>query len=98
MKNVTRIWELIGDIRIIHFSLFVTACIATHKWRKEAKRVRAERRNIELQYHRSPEQHMEHQPPEYSAPPSAPTDDKRVPESEGSSPVSPIGESPGKFA
>ena len=33
------------------------ACIATHKWRREAKKAKTERRNIELQYHRSPEQH-----------------------------------------
>ena len=33
------------------------ACIATHKWRREAKKAKTERRNIELQYHRSPEEH-----------------------------------------
>ena len=57
---------LIGDGRIIHFALFVNACIATHKWRKEANLARTERRNIELQYHRSPEEHMAQQPPSYT--------------------------------
>ena len=52
--------------RIIHFILFVFACIATHKWRKASKRSAAERRNIELQYHRSPEEHLSQQPPAYT--------------------------------
>ena len=52
--------------RIIHFILFVFACIATHKWRKASKRAATERRNIELQYHRSPTEHMEQQPPAYT--------------------------------
>ena len=43
------------------------ACIATHKWRREAKKAKTERRNIELQYHRSPEEHMAKQPPAYPA-------------------------------
>lgn len=43
------------------------ACIATHKWRREAKKARTERRNIELQYHRSPEEHMAKQPQAYRA-------------------------------
>jgi hypothetical protein len=50
---------------IIHFTLFVFACIATHKWRKAQKQPFTERRNIELQYHQSPEAHMEQQPPAY---------------------------------
>lgn len=33
------------------------ACMALRKWRREAKKAVAERRNIELQYHRSPEEH-----------------------------------------
>ncbi|MCJ1450046.1 hypothetical protein MMC28_000374 [Mycoblastus sanguinarius] len=53
-------------ILIIHFILFVFACIATHKWRKASKRSAAERRNIELQYHRSPEEHLSQQPPAYT--------------------------------
>ncbi len=70
--------------RIIHFVLFVMDCVATHKWRKEAKRAETERRNIELQYHRSPEQHLAQQPPAYS-----PTgDDKRAPRAGGESPAS----------
>lgn len=52
--------------RIIHFTLFVYACIATHKWRKAQKITSAERRNIELQYNRSPEEHLESQPPAYT--------------------------------
>ena len=51
---------------IIHFILFVVACIATHKWRKSSKQAASERRNIELQYHRSPAEHMEQQPPAYT--------------------------------
>ena len=38
------------------------ACIATRKWRREAKKAKTERRNIELQYHRSPEEHKAQQP------------------------------------
>ena len=33
------------------------ACIAMHKRWREAKKAVVERRNIELQYHRSPEEH-----------------------------------------
>ena len=51
---------------IIHFILFVFACIATHKWRKSRKQAASGRRNIELQYHRSPAEHMEQQPPAYT--------------------------------
>ena len=43
------------------------ACIATHKWRREAKKARTERRNIELQYHRSPEEHIAKQPRVFQA-------------------------------
>ncbi|KAM0803560.1 hypothetical protein BDR22DRAFT_839137 [Usnea florida] len=53
-------------ILIIHFILFVYACIATHKWRKAKKLSASERRNIELQYNRSPEEHLESQPPAYT--------------------------------
>ncbi len=53
--------------RIIHFILFIYACIATHKHRMAAKRNRTERRNIELQYHRHPEHHLAQQPPAYTA-------------------------------
>lgn len=76
---------LIPDDRIIHFILFVMDCIAIHQWRKEAKRAQTERRNIELQYHRSPEQHLAQQPPAYS--PSG--DDKRASGAGGESPSSP---------
>ena len=51
--------------RMIHFALFVMACIATRKWRHEAKQARTGRRNIELQYHRSPEEHTAKQPVVY---------------------------------
>ena len=51
---------------IIHFILFVFACVATHKWRKSSKRAATERRNIELQYHRSPAEHLQQQPPAYT--------------------------------
>ena len=83
---------LIRDDRIIHFNLFVMACIATHKWRKEGKRNRIERRNIELQYHRSPEEHMAQQPPAYSAP----SNDKHASRAGGESPTN--GESAAKYA
>lgn len=43
--------------RVIHLSLFVMACMAMQKRRREATKAVAERRNIELQYHRSPEEH-----------------------------------------
>ena len=38
------------------------ACIATHRWRRRVKQAVSERRNIELQYHRSPEEHTAQQP------------------------------------
>ncbi|KAL9099397.1 MAG: hypothetical protein Q9163_005095 [Psora crenata] len=69
-------------VLILHFVLFVFACIACHKWRMARKKESVQRRNIELQYHRSPEEHMEGQPPAYT--PSANT------ESSLRSPVSPI--------
>ena len=53
-------------VLMIHFVLFVFACIATHKWRMAKKRDRVQRRNIELQYHRSPEEHKQGQPPAYT--------------------------------
>ncbi|CAF9916791.1 hypothetical protein IMSHALPRED_003295 [Imshaugia aleurites] len=53
-------------ILIIHKTLFVYACIATHKLRKAKKLSTVERRNIELQYNRSPEEHRESQPPAYT--------------------------------
>lgn len=53
-------------ILIIHFVLFVYACIATHKWRKSTKSKGVERRNIELQYNRNPEEHFQQQPPAYT--------------------------------
>lgn len=53
-------------ILIIHFILFVCACVATHKWRKAKKLSASERRNIELQYNRSPEEHLESQLPAYT--------------------------------
>ncbi|KAK4697807.1 metal transporter CNNM, partial [Lecanoromycetidae sp. Uapishka_2] len=53
-------------ILIIHFILFVFACIATHKWRKAQKQSANGRHNVELQYHRSPEEHAEGQPPAYT--------------------------------
>ena len=51
---------------IAHFGLFVRACIKTHRWRMQRKRERMARRNIELQYHRSPEEHAAGQPPAYT--------------------------------
>ncbi|MCJ1273361.1 hypothetical protein MMC21_001152 [Puttea exsequens] len=51
---------------IIHFVLFVFACITTHKHRKAMKQSTGERRNIELTYHRSPEEHNDQQPPAYT--------------------------------
>ncbi|KAL9126820.1 MAG: hypothetical protein Q9217_004194 [Psora testacea] len=56
----------LGLVLILHFVLFVFACIACHKWRMARKRERIQRRNIELQYYRSPEEHMEGQPPAYT--------------------------------
>ena len=53
-------------VLIMHFILFVYACIACHKWRRARKRERVQRRNIELQYHRSPEEHMQGRPPAYT--------------------------------
>ncbi len=65
-QSLYRWVSLILWVRIIHFILFVFACIATHKWRKANKRAATESRNVELQYHRSPEEHMAQQPPAYS--------------------------------
>lgn len=42
------------------------ACIATRRWRKANKRAVVESRNLELQYNRSPEQHVAAQPPAYT--------------------------------
>lgn len=61
-------------VLIMHFYLFVMACIKTHKWRMQKKRERAARRNIELQYHRSPEEHARNQPPPPAYTPSAGSD------------------------
>ena len=56
-----------GCVRsVLHLTLFVFACIDTKKWRSAAKRAKSERDNIELQYHRSPEEHQAHQPPAYT--------------------------------
>ena len=46
------------------------ACIATHRLRKSKQLDAAERRNIELQYNRSPEEHRESQPPAYTPSPA----------------------------
>ncbi|KAL6714507.1 hypothetical protein ACLMJK_007932 [Lecanora helva] len=67
-------------ILIIHFVLFVFACIATHKRRMANKRAATETRNVELQYHRSPEEHMAQQPPAYT--PSAERSTKTPPANE----------------
>ena len=72
----------LGLVIILHFALFVWACIKTHQWRMQKKRERIERRNIELQYHRHPEEHASRQPPAYT--PRAENED------ELRSPVSPI--------
>ncbi|KAL9638150.1 MAG: hypothetical protein Q9164_001744 [Protoblastenia rupestris] len=79
-------------VLIMHFVLFVYACIACHKWRMAKKRETVHRRNIELQYHRSPEEHMEGQPPAYT--PSTKT------ESSSRNPDSPVSEAgnAGKYA
>ena len=59
---------MIADVvcRFIHFALFIMACKDTKRWRAAKKRAKVERHNIELQYHRSPEEHMAQQPPAYS--------------------------------
>lgn len=51
---------------VLHVTLFVFACIDTKKWRRAAKMAKSERHNIELQYHRSPEEHLANQPPAYT--------------------------------
>ena len=70
-------------VLITHFVLFVRACVMTHRYRKHSKHDQAMRRNIELQYHRSPEEHQRHAPPAYTPPDAG----KRE---SASSPVSPI--------
>ena len=56
-----------GCVRsVLHLTLFVFACIDTKKWRSAANRAKSERNNIELQYHRSPEEYQAHQPPAYT--------------------------------
>ncbi|MCJ1336322.1 hypothetical protein MMC09_001598 [Bachmanniomyces sp. S44760] len=52
-------------IFVIHFTLFVFACIDTHKWRMADKTSMKESRNIQLQYHRDPEEHTANSPPAY---------------------------------
>ncbi|KAL8924907.1 MAG: hypothetical protein Q9208_003790 [Pyrenodesmia sp. 3 TL-2023] len=56
----------LGLLIIFSFTLFVLACIATHKYRRAARRSRVGTHNIQLQYHRSPEEHAAHQPPLYT--------------------------------
>ncbi|KAL9004649.1 MAG: hypothetical protein Q9188_002540 [Gyalolechia gomerana] len=53
---------------ILSFTLFVLGCIATHKHRRAARRSRIAARNIQLQYHRSPEEHAAQEPPAYTPP------------------------------
>ncbi|KAI4097850.1 MAG: hypothetical protein LQ348_003246 [Seirophora lacunosa] len=58
---------------IFTFTLFVLACISTHKRRRAPQRANIAARNIQLQYHRSPEEHAAHEPlPAYS--PRGPSD------------------------
>ncbi|KAL8987247.1 MAG: hypothetical protein Q9177_003527, partial [Variospora cf. flavescens] len=52
-----------GDTSIFTFTLFVLACIATHRHRRATKTARTATRNIQLQYHRSPEEHAAAQEP-----------------------------------
>ncbi|KAL8715825.1 MAG: hypothetical protein Q9220_000492 [cf. Caloplaca sp. 1 TL-2023] len=56
----------LGLITILTFTLFVMACIATHKHRRAVRRNRASTRNIQLQYNRSPQEHAAQEPPAYS--------------------------------
>lgn len=79
-------------ILIIHFILFVYACIATHKWRKMKGTKNVERRNIELQYNRKPEDHTQQRPPAYT--PSVP----RASEEDPVSPISTSEEAAVKYA
>lgn len=51
---------------IMHFGLFVRACVLTHRLRKLRKSEAVARRNIELQYNRSPVDHNTEAPPAYS--------------------------------
>lgn len=74
---------------LMHFPLFVRACILTHRLRKSKKREAAARRNIELQYNRSPAQHDMEAPPAYA--PTAPAEENRkLPSARASGSVSPI--------
>lgn len=66
MLHVMWYWELTGFRSIFSFTLFVLACITTHKHRRAARRSRNGTRDIQLQYHRSPEEHAAHQPPLYT--------------------------------
>ncbi|KAL8952667.1 MAG: hypothetical protein Q9222_001435 [Ikaeria aurantiellina] len=56
----------LGLIIILTFTLFVMACIATHKHRRAVRRNRISTRNIQLQCNRSPEEHAAQEPPAYS--------------------------------
>ncbi|KAL9604623.1 MAG: hypothetical protein Q9219_000343 [cf. Caloplaca sp. 3 TL-2023] len=56
----------LGLLIILSFTLFVLACIATHRHRRAVRRKRTSASNIQLQYHRSPEEHAAQEPPAYS--------------------------------
>ncbi|KAI4129006.1 MAG: hypothetical protein LQ338_002473 [Usnochroma carphineum] len=69
----------LGLLIILTFTLFVLACVATHKHRRAQRTAKVASRNIRLQYHRSPEEHAvarlePQQPPAYS--PRADGDDE----------------------
>ncbi|KAL8943833.1 MAG: hypothetical protein Q9216_000826 [Gyalolechia sp. 2 TL-2023] len=58
----------LGLLIILSLTLFVLGCIAVHKHRRAARRSRITARNIQLQYHRSPDEHAAQQPPAYTPP------------------------------
>ncbi|KAL8909510.1 MAG: hypothetical protein Q9207_000190 [Kuettlingeria erythrocarpa] len=55
----------LGLLIIFSFTLFILACIAAHRHRLAARRSKDDTHNIQLQYHRSPEEHAAQEPPAY---------------------------------
>ncbi|KAL8666877.1 MAG: hypothetical protein Q9202_001117 [Teloschistes flavicans] len=68
--------------RIFEFTLFVLACIATHKHRRTLRQTRAASNNIRLQYNRDPEDHAAQEPPAYT-PRKAADEEAIVPPTQG---------------
>lgn len=68
--------------RIFEFTLFVLACIATHKHRRALRQTRAATNNIRLQYNRDPEDHAAQEPPAYT-PRKAADEEAIVPPTQG---------------